>query len=59
MLGKDPLRETLTYADVSIVPRASDVLPADVDVSSRLTRRINVSFAAAGEGVSPSSANRA
>ena len=38
----EPLRETLTFADVSIVPRASSVLPADVDVTTRLTKNIRL-----------------
>lgn len=32
----------LTYDDVLLVPAASDVLPPDVDISSRLTRGITV-----------------
>jgi IMP dehydrogenase len=42
MLDRVQLREALTFADVSIIPRASDVLPATVDVSTRLTRRIRL-----------------
>jgi IMP dehydrogenase len=34
------LRECLTFDDVLLVPAASDVLPVDVDVRSRLTRSI-------------------
>jgi IMP dehydrogenase len=41
MLEKD-LREALTFADVSIVPRRSSVLPGQVDVSTQLTRRIRL-----------------
>jgi IMP dehydrogenase len=42
MFDGERLREALTFADVSIVPRASDVLPAQVDVSTRLTRKIRL-----------------
>lgn len=34
------LRTALTFDDVLLVPQYSDVLPAQVDVSTRLTRRI-------------------
>src|SRR5256886_6232634 len=33
----------LTFDDVLLVPRHSDVLPTEVDVSTRLTRRIRLS----------------
>ncbi|MGE3344881.1 MAG: IMP dehydrogenase [Vicinamibacterales bacterium] len=36
------LTEALTFDDVLLVPRHSQVLPSAVDVSSRLTRRIRV-----------------
>ncbi len=36
----DKLRECLTFDDVLLVPAYSDVLPADVDVRTRLTRNI-------------------
>src|SRR4051794_18958424 len=36
----DKLRECLTFDDVLLVPAYSDVLPAQVDVKTRLTRRI-------------------
>ncbi len=42
MLDSQGLREALTFADVSIVPAASDVLPANVDVTTQLTRRIRL-----------------
>lgn len=43
------LRECLTFDDVLLVPAASDVLPVDVDVTSRLTRgiRLNIPFVSA------------
>jgi IMP dehydrogenase len=42
--GKDALREALTFDDVLIRPGLSDVLPADVDIRSRLTRSIAVNI---------------
>jgi IMP dehydrogenase len=36
----DKLRECLTFDDVLLVPGYSEVLPAEVDVKTRLTRRI-------------------
>jgi len=41
MLG-DKLREALTFDDVSLVPAASDVLPKDVDTSTRITRGVRL-----------------
>jgi IMP dehydrogenase len=38
------LRECLTFDDVLLVPAASDVLPVDVDVRSRLTRTIHLNI---------------
>jgi IMP dehydrogenase len=37
---EDRLPEALTFDDVLLVPQKSDVLPAQVDVSTRLTRNI-------------------
>ncbi|MEO6222766.1 MAG: IMP dehydrogenase [Vicinamibacterales bacterium] len=37
------LTEALTYDDILLVPRHSQVLPSKVDVASRLTRRIHLS----------------
>ncbi len=42
MLGKPPLREALTFDDVLLLPAASQVLPRDVDVSTRLTTGIEL-----------------
>lgn len=39
MLG-DRVQDGLTFDDVLVVPSASDVLPKDVDISTRLTREI-------------------
>jgi IMP dehydrogenase len=36
------LKEALTFDDILLVPRHSTVLPSEVDVSSRLTRRIRL-----------------
>ncbi|MBX6378490.1 MAG: IMP dehydrogenase [Clostridia bacterium] len=43
-------REGITFDDVLLVPAASDVLPRDVDVSTRLTRdiRLNIPLVSAG-----------
>ncbi len=38
------LRECLTFDDVLLVPRYSEVLPRDVDVRSRLTRHIEINL---------------
>jgi IMP dehydrogenase len=38
------LEEALTFDDVLLVPAASDVVPRDADVASRLTRRITVNI---------------
>jgi IMP dehydrogenase len=38
----EPLRESLTFDDVLLVPGYSDVLPKDVDTRTRLTRRIEL-----------------
>ena len=38
------IREALTFDDVLLVPGASDVLPADADVSTRVTREIRLNI---------------
>ncbi|MSP25088.1 MAG: IMP dehydrogenase [Myxococcales bacterium] len=38
----EPLREYLTFDDVMLLPAYSEVLPADVDVGTRLTRDIHL-----------------
>jgi IMP dehydrogenase len=40
----DKLRECLTFDDVMLLPAYSEVLPADVDVRSRITRRIELNI---------------
>ena len=39
-----PIAEALAFDDVLLKPAASSVLPADVDVRTRLTRRINLNI---------------
>ena len=39
---EDRVKEALTFDDVLLVPQKSDVLPAEVDVSTRLTRKITL-----------------
>jgi IMP dehydrogenase len=39
-----PLEEALTFDDVSLLPWRSEVLPKDVDVSTRLTRNIRINI---------------
>ena len=39
-----PLPEALTFDDVLLVPDYSDVVPTDVDVSTRLTRNIRINI---------------
>jgi IMP dehydrogenase len=39
---EDRISEALTFDDVLLVPQKSDVLPAEVDVQTRLTRRISL-----------------
>ncbi len=40
----EPLRESLTFDDVLLVPAYSNVLPKDVDTKTRLTRRIEINI---------------
>src|SRR3989338_2964030 len=40
--NKQNFKEGLTYDDVLLVPNYSEVLPRDVDVSSKLTRNIKL-----------------
>ncbi len=42
MLPEGPLLEALTFDDVLLVPAESDVLPRDVDVTTRLTQSISL-----------------
>src|SRR5262249_33862340 len=42
MLGDEPLREALTFDDVLLVPAASEVLPHEIDVRTRLTTGISL-----------------
>jgi len=36
------IREGLTFDDVLLQPQASDILPADAILKTRLTRKINI-----------------
>ena len=38
------ISEALTFDDVLLVPQQSDVLPSEVDVSTRLTRKITLNI---------------
>jgi IMP dehydrogenase len=40
----DKLRECLTFDDVLLLPAYSEVLPADVDVKTRLTRKLTMNI---------------
>lgn len=40
--AKDNFKEGLTYDDVLLVPQYSEILPRDVDISSRLTKNIKL-----------------
>ncbi len=39
---QEPLTEALTFDDVLLVPQRTDVLPSEVDVTTRLTRSISL-----------------
>ena len=43
-MSDEKLRQCLTFDDVMLVPGYSEVVPADVDVRSRLTRNIEVNI---------------
>ncbi|MCH7761599.1 IMP dehydrogenase, partial [candidate division TA06 bacterium] len=40
----EPLREGFTFDDVLLIPQKSDILPNEVDVRTRLTRRITLNI---------------
>ena len=42
-MSEDRIQEALTFDDVQLVPGASEVLPSDVDLSTRLTPEIELS----------------
>jgi IMP dehydrogenase len=44
MLNRDDLREALTFDDVLLVPRESDVLPKTVETVTRLSRNIQLNI---------------
>jgi IMP dehydrogenase len=39
-----PIEEALTFDDVSLYPQRSDVIPRDVDVSTRFTRNVRINI---------------
>ena len=41
---QDHIREGLTFDDVLLVPRKSEVLPKDADLSIQLTRKIKLNI---------------
>lgn len=41
---KQLIEESLTFDDVLIIPRYSEVLPRDVDVTTKLTKKINLNI---------------
>ena len=43
-MPKIPLEEAYSFDDVLLIPNYSDVLPKDVNVSTRLTRNINLNI---------------
>ena len=44
MLNDKILYEGLTFDDVLLIPQKSDVLPKDVDISTRLTKKIKLNI---------------
>jgi IMP dehydrogenase len=43
-MGIPPIREGITFDDLLLVPNKSDVVPADVDTSTMLTKQIRLSI---------------
>jgi IMP dehydrogenase len=50
-LGDRVIKEGLTFDDVLLIPAGSAVLPKDVDVSTRLTRRIRINIPLVSAGM--------
>ncbi len=44
MKNRPPFKTALTFDDVLLVPQASQVLPRDVDLTTRLTKNINLNI---------------
>ena len=38
------VKQGLTFDDVLLIPAASDVLPADIDLRTRLTRKVHLNI---------------
>ncbi|MBJ47922.1 MAG: IMP dehydrogenase [Candidatus Marinimicrobia bacterium] len=43
-MKKNTLHESLTFDDVLLKPRYSDILPSDVNIKTKLTRKINLNI---------------
>ena len=37
-----PIKEALTFDDVTLAPKYSEILPADVDTSIKLTKKLKL-----------------
>ena len=44
MKNRPPFDKALTFDDVLLVPKASDVVPKDVNLQTRLTRKISMNI---------------
>ncbi|HIA93787.1 MAG TPA: hypothetical protein EYO16_00740, partial [Candidatus Marinimicrobia bacterium] len=44
MENRPPFKQALTFDDVLLVPKASSVLPRDVELTTRLTRNITLNI---------------
>ena len=44
MKNRPPFDKALTFDDVLLVPQASDVVPKDVNLKTRLTRKISMNI---------------
>lgn len=51
-------RQGLTFDDVLLIPAESDVLPADIDLHTQLTRRIRLNIPLMSAAMVPSPSNR-
>ena len=50
----DPIKEALTFDDVTMAPKYSEVLPSEVDTSTKLSSKLTLknSFIIIGNGYS-------
>ena len=44
MKNRPPFDKALTFDDVLLVPKASDVVPKDINLQTRLTRKISMNI---------------